>query len=52
VTLTCGGERLFARITQRSSAMLALASGQRVFAVIKAVSFEGGNFPHNVGARG
>jgi molybdate transport system ATP-binding protein len=52
VTLACGGERLFARITQRSSATLALASGQRVFAVIKAVSFEGANFPHSVGAKG
>lgn len=43
VTLTCGGERLFARITQRSLRMLNLASGQSVFAVIKAVGFEGDN---------
>jgi molybdate transport system ATP-binding protein len=42
VTLSCSGSRLFARITLRSCDQMALRLGQEVFAVVKAVSLEGG----------
>lgn len=43
LTLICGDERLFSRITRRSLDGLSLQVGQHVYAVIKAVSFEGGH---------
>lgn len=43
LTLICGDERLFSRITRRSLERLSLKVGQHVYAVIKAVSFEGGS---------
>ncbi|WP_312794210.1 molybdenum ABC transporter ATP-binding protein [Tianweitania sp.] len=42
VTLVCGDDRLFSRITRRSLETMALRTGQRLYLVIKAVSFEGG----------
>ncbi|MBS9721283.1 molybdenum ABC transporter ATP-binding protein [Tianweitania sp. BSSL-BM11] len=42
VTLACGDDRLFSRITRRSLEAMALRNGQHLYLVIKAVSFEGG----------
>ena len=43
VTLDCGAAQIAARITRHSCATLGLQPGQRVFAVIKAVSFDRAN---------
>lgn len=45
VTVDCGGDRLFARITRHSVQALGLAPGRPVFAVVKAVTFDRGNLP-------
>jgi molybdate transport system ATP-binding protein len=43
LALRSGADRLLARVTRRSRAQLELAPGRAVFAVIKAVAFEGYN---------
>jgi len=43
VTLACGTDRLLARITRRSVHALDIAAGRDVYAVVKSVSFDGGN---------
>lgn len=43
VALTCGSDRLLARVTQRSLDALGLAVGQTCFAVIKSVAIAKGN---------
>lgn len=43
VTVDCGADRLFARVTRRSVQHLQLASGRPVFAVIKSVTFDRDN---------
>jgi molybdate transport system ATP-binding protein len=45
VTVDCGGDRLLARVTRRSVAVLGLAPGRKVYAVVKALSFDGHNRP-------
>jgi molybdate transport system ATP-binding protein len=45
VAVDCGGDRLVARVTRRSVAGLGLAPGRRVFAIVKAVTFDRGNSP-------
>jgi len=43
LALRSGADRLLARVTRRSRAQLELAPGRAVFAVVKAVAFEGYN---------
>jgi molybdate transport system ATP-binding protein len=45
VTIDCSGDRLLARVTRHSVQALDLHPGRPVFAVIKAVSFDGTNLP-------
>jgi molybdate transport system ATP-binding protein len=42
VTLASGMDRLFARVTRRSVDLLGLDPGKPLFAVVKAVTFDGG----------
>lgn len=46
VRLDCGGEAILARITRRSATAMALAPGQQVYAVLKAVSVAQENVGH------
>ncbi len=43
VSVDCGGDRIFARLTPHSVAALGLGPGRAVFAIVKAVSFDAGN---------
>ncbi len=45
VELDCAGDRLFALVTRQSVDALGLAPGRQVFAIVKAMTFDGGNSP-------
>ena len=46
VTIACGEDRILSRITCHSAARLGLATGRRVFVIVKAVSFADHNQPY------
>lgn len=52
VSIDCNGETVLARVTRQSAHALELAPGQRVYAVVKTVSFERGSAAPGVPADG
>jgi molybdate transport system ATP-binding protein len=48
VTVDCGGDRIVARVTRRSVHSLGLTRDRKVFAVVKAVTFDRDNTAHTL----